>query len=71
MAHPSSKEKREILKSGVKKIYDDENVLVVVPETIAASCYYGAGTKWCTASAKPENNQFDQYHGTIMVFYII
>ena len=71
MAHPSSKEKREILKSGVKKIYDDEDVLVVVPETIAASCYYGSGTKWCTASAKPENNQFDQYHGTHGVLYYI
>tara|TARA_R110000824_G_scaffold4945_17_gene23216 strand:+ start:29 stop:6784 length:6756 start_codon:yes stop_codon:yes gene_type:complete len=71
MAHPSSKEKREILKSGVKKIYDDENVLVVVPETIAASCYYGSGTKWCTASTKPENNQFGQYHGTHGVLYYI
>ena len=69
MRHPSAKEKREILKSGVKKIYDDEDYLVVVPETEAASCYYGAGTKWCTAATT--NNAFKDYTGEKGVLYYI
>ena len=34
----------------VEKIYEDNRFVVVSPKTHTASCYYGAGTKWCTAS---------------------
>ena len=40
-------------------ISDTENFLQVVPLTEAASCKYGAGTKWCVTSK--ENNKFSWY----------
>jgi hypothetical protein len=39
--------KREI-KKGADVVYEDDNFLVISPKTHEASCYYGAGTKWCT-----------------------
>jgi hypothetical protein len=36
------------IKSDSEKVYEDDNFLIIVPFTHAASCYYGAGTKWCT-----------------------
>jgi hypothetical protein len=47
----TEREREKELKSQAKKIYEDENVLVVQPVTYEASCYYGANTKWCTTSS--------------------
>jgi hypothetical protein len=47
----SKKTQREIereIKTQADKIYEDDDVLVVRPKSHAASCYYGANTKWCT-----------------------
>jgi len=46
--------------SGVKKIYEDSNILIVKPLTYEASCKYGSGTKWCTTMANTPT-YFDQY----------
>jgi len=43
-------------------LYDDENWRVIVPQDEQASCYYGQGTRWCTAGTKG-NNMFSYYHG--------
>lgn len=40
-------------------IYDDASVRVITPLDAAAACYYGRGTKWCTAARN--NNMFDIY----------
>ena len=66
---PSAKEIRDIKKSGSKKIFEDDDYLVVVPETVAASCYYGAGTKWCTSAR--ESNAFEDYTGRQGVLYYV
>jgi hypothetical protein len=42
-------------------IYEDDNWRVIVPQDEAASCYYGQGTRWCTAATKA-NNMFDFYN---------
>jgi len=55
---------------GAKQIYEDERFVVVTPETHDASCYYGAGTKWCTAS-KQGSSHFDTYNRDGKLFYII
>ena len=47
--------------SKAKKVYDDNDVTVVVPENEAAACKYGRGTRWCTAATKGRN-YFDQYN---------
>ena len=54
----------------VKKIYEDNRFVVVVPETHKASCYYGSGTKWCTAS-KDTDSHFSTYKGNGELYYII
>ena len=43
-----------------REIYRDSAIRVIVPKDKAAACYYGQGTKWCTAARS--NNMFDQYH---------
>jgi len=35
---------------GVKKLYEDEDWLLLTPLTHQASCRYGANTQWCVAS---------------------
>ena len=45
------------------------NYLIVVPKTEKASCYYGAGTKWCTAGHS--GNMFKGYAKDAIIFYVI
>jgi len=54
----------------VEKIYEDNRFVVVSPKTHTASCYYGAGTKWCTAS-KDTTSHFSTYKGNGELYYII
>ena len=54
----------------VEKIYEDNRFVVVSPKTHTASCYYGAGTKWCTAS-KDTKSHFSSYKGSGELYYII
>ena len=51
-------------------VFKNENWFVVKPETRAASCKYGASTRWCTAGDK--DNQFLPYKNAgITLYYII
>lgn len=43
-----------------QEVYTDADVRVIVPQDQAAACYYGQGTRWCTAARG--QNYFDQYH---------
>ena len=54
----------------VEKIYEDNRFVVVSPKTHTASCYYGAGTKWCKAS-KDTKSHFSTYKGSGELYYII
>lgn len=42
-------------------LYEDEDWRIIVPVNKAAACYYGQGTRWCTAATKGEN-RFDYYN---------
>ena len=46
----TEREKERELKSQAEKLYEDDDVLVIRPKSHAASCYYGANTKWCTTN---------------------
>lgn len=46
-------------KGEAKLFYQDANLLIVIPKTKEASCYFGKHTKWCTASDK--GNRFTDY----------
>ena len=48
-------------KGQAKKVYEDSNVTVIVPEDKAAACRYGRGTRWCTAATRGQN-YFDMYN---------
>jgi len=65
-----SKSKRDIRKvQGGNVVYEDDRFFIVNPLTQEASCYYGKGTKWCTAA--DSNHQFNQYNQDGKLFYIL
>jgi len=68
--HESRKQVEVQAKSGADKVYEDKRWVVVRPDTKEASCYYGAGTKWCTAM-KTDNQHFDNYTRDGRLYYII
>ena len=55
--------------SGGNVVYDDGRYFIVNPLTLDSSCYYGKGTKWCTAAAN--NEQFNRYNQDGKLFYIM
>ena len=55
---------------GADIVYEDDRFTVVTPQTHKASCYYGAGTKWCTSSMNGSSH-FDNYNVDGKLFYIL
>ena len=55
----ANRPRREARKvEGGNVVYVDDRFFVVNPLTQEASCYYGKGTKWCTAA--DSNHQFNR-----------
>ena len=54
---------------GGNVVYEDDRFFVVNPLTHESSCYYGKGTKWCTASSSDYN--FKKYNDDSKLFYVI
>lgn len=54
---------------GGKVVYDDGRFFVVNPLSYESSCYYGKGTKWCTAAET--DSHFKRYNEDGKLFYII
>jgi hypothetical protein len=42
-----------------EEIYNDADIRIINPQNQSAACYYGQGTKWCTAASK--DNKFADY----------
>jgi hypothetical protein len=55
--------------NGGKVVYDDGRFFVVNPLNYESSCYYGKGTKWCTAAET--DTHFKRYNQDGKLFYII
>lgn len=53
-------EKAEKSKGEASEVYKDANVRIIKPKNEEAACYYGQGTRWCTAA--DNNNMFNQYN---------
>jgi hypothetical protein len=66
----TEREKERELKSQAERLYEDDDVLVIRPKSHAASCYYGANTKWCTSSAGG-SGYFEKYIKTGLLYYFI
>jgi hypothetical protein len=52
---------KRIKEKEAEKFYEDNDWTVIIPQTQRASCLYGKGTKWCTASTG-SYNYFDDYN---------
>jgi hypothetical protein len=63
------KETEKIAKQNKEVIFDKGDTIIIVPKAYEASCYYGAGTKWCV-SAK-NNTQYTSYSQRGKLFFII
>ena len=50
-------------------IYEDNEMIVVSPKTHKSSCYFGAGTKWCTTAS--DSGHYDRYNQDGKLFYFI
>ena len=46
-------------KGKAQVVFDNSLVRIIVPNDEAAACYYGQGTRWCTAAKN--NNMYDRY----------
>jgi hypothetical protein len=57
-------------KGKYKELYRDADLVVLQPLDETAACYYGRGTRWCTASTKGMN-YFDNYSKRGPLFIII
>ena len=66
----TEREKERELKSQAERLYEDDDVLVIRPKSYAASCYYGANTKWCTTN-KGDSGYFEKYIRTGLLYYFI
>ena len=66
----TEREKERELKSQAERLYEDDDVLVIRPKSHAASCYYGANTKWCTSSSG-SSGYFEKYIKTGLLYYFI
>jgi len=56
-------------KGDAKEIYKDSEIRVLVPKNVEAACYYGQGTRWCTAAKN--NNMFKLYYEQGDIYIII
>ena len=56
-------QKEQKIKGGKegKLIFQTKNLKIIQPLTEDAACYYGQGTKWCTAATQAEN-EFEEYN---------
>ena len=55
---------------GADVVYEDDRFTVISPKTHDASCYYGTGSKWCTA-AKSSEAHFQTYNRDGKLFYFL
>jgi len=70
-AHVSKIVKRKEKQHDADVVFEDEEAMIVVPKSYEASCKYGKGSKWCTASGSTRSH-WDSYAdmGT-RLFYVI
>ena len=58
-------------KSEVTKFLDNEDFLIIQPNSYKANCYYGANTKWCTTDKEQGKQKWEDYTTFKPVTFII
>ena len=69
-AEKNKEERTFVREDHVDILYEDNNVLFLVPKTHKGSLKYGANTRWCTAS-KNSSGTFTNYKKSGELFYLI
>jgi len=64
------KQKKKQAKKQSIRLYEDDRWLVISPKSWEASCYYGAGTKWCI-TMKDNPSYWNRYSKNASFFFII
>lgn len=65
------KSRREVSsREDATKVFENDQFTIMVPESKEASCYYGAGTKWCVASTDTDSH-YNNYKRSGELYYII
>jgi hypothetical protein len=67
--YPEEEEAKPEVKQNAKELYRDSKLIVTVPQDVQAACYYGQGTRWCTAGKN--NNMYDYYTKGNRPLYVI
>lgn len=57
-------------KGKYRVVWEDDSIRVIWPQDEEAACYYGRGTRWCTAATKGENF-FDTYNSSGPLYIIL
>lgn len=60
---------KDVNRGKAKPYYEDGDLRIIVPQDQTAACYYGQGTKWCTAAQ--QNNMFDRYNKSGEMYIIM
>ena len=67
----STKQRRTISsRDDATQVFENDQFIIMVPESKEASCYYGAGTKWCVASTDTDSH-YNNYKRSGELYYII
>lgn len=69
-AEKIKEERTFVREEHIDVLFEDDNVLFLVPKTHKGSLKYGANTKWCTAS-KNSSYTFSNYKKSGELFYLI
>ena len=64
------KQKKKQAKKESLRLYEDDRWLVISPKSWEASCYYGAGTKWCI-TMKDNPSYWRRYSKNASFFFIM
>lgn len=62
--------RKEMKETGVDKVYEDENFLLLMPKTHKASCRYGANTRWCV-TMRGYTGYFENYFTQGPIFFLV
>lgn len=61
-------------KKNVIKVFENDDILVLAPLSVEASCKYGSGTKWCIAATNNQmvgNPHFEDYTKHSSFYFLI
>ena len=64
-----TQQKRQARAEGSDVIFSDGPFFLVHVKSTEASCFYGAGTKWCISAR--EENMFNEYSSKNVIFYFL